>query len=137
MEPGGIFGGTVSILEDVLDLRSVKHNLIVSNITNMDTPNYKAFDVVIDEELDRVGGAKKNVELEKSQQGHLSSTSVGPVGYRVEPVPQSTLKGDGNSVDIERTMASLTENSLLYNALAQILSKKFQGLLNVIDGGKS
>jgi flagellar basal body rod protein FlgB len=38
-------------------------------------------------------------------------------------------------VDIDKAMASLGENSSLYNASAQILSQKFQGLKTAIQGG--
>ncbi|MBW1941137.1 MAG: flagellar basal body rod protein FlgB, partial [Deltaproteobacteria bacterium] len=51
MESQGIFNKTFSILEKNLDLRSIKHNLIVSNIANMDTPNYKGFDLIVEEEF--------------------------------------------------------------------------------------
>ena len=44
MKLQGIFTGIIPVLEKVLDLRSMKHNSIVSNIANMDTPNYKTFD---------------------------------------------------------------------------------------------
>ena len=40
-----LFGGTISILEKSMDLRSLQHKSIVSNIANKDTPNYKAFGV--------------------------------------------------------------------------------------------
>jgi flagellar basal body rod protein FlgB len=33
-------------------------------------------------------------------------------------------------------MGKLAENTLLYNATAQLISKKFKGLKNVIKGGK-
>jgi flagellar basal-body rod protein FlgB len=76
--------------------------------------------------------------LEKSQPGHLSTrgTLSDNVKSKAVPAPQLTLKGDRNSVDIDKEMANLSENSLMYNALAQILSKKFQGLKNVIQEGR-
>ena len=49
-----LFGGTVSILEKVLDFRSQRHNVILSNIVNADTPGFKSFDIVMDEEADRM-----------------------------------------------------------------------------------
>ena len=41
------------------DLRSLKHNVTVSNIANKDTPNYKAFDLVVEEELEKGNGTGK------------------------------------------------------------------------------
>ena len=138
MEPQGIFSGTIPLLEKALDLRSIKHNLIISNVANMDTPNYKAFDIVIKEELEKAMGAGKNIKLEKTGPGHLSGreTCPGNVKSRAAGTQQFTMKGNGNSVDIDREMANLAENNLMYNALAQIISRKFEGLKNVIKEGR-
>jgi len=119
-----------------LDLRSIKHNLIISNVANMDTPNYKAFDIIIKEELEKSMGAGKNVKLEKTGPGHLSGreTCHGDVKPTAAGTQQFTMKNNGNSVDIDREMGNLAENNLMYNALAQIISRKFEGLKNVIKG---
>ncbi len=39
-------------------------------------------------------------------------------------------------MDIDKAMADMAENNLMYNALAQILSKKFTGLKNAIQEGR-
>jgi len=139
MELQGIFSETFSVLERALDLRSLKHNLIVSNIANLDTPNYKAFDLVIEEEFDKVMGSEKHIGLKKTHPRHIAAVRELPL-HTVEPeasaISRFCSRGDGNSVDIDRAMADLTENSLMYNALAQILSKKFQGLKDAIQGGR-
>jgi len=133
----GLFGGTVSILEKVLDLRAKKHNLITSNIANIDTPNYKGFDMVVEEELAKASGSGKNLGLTRTQPNHIVG---GPfvrdnIAYRQTESSKFTVKGDGNTVDIDKEMASLAENSLMYRASAQIISRKFQGLKKAIDGG--
>lgn len=137
MKVQGMFSGVIPILEKVLDLRSMKHNSIASNIANMDTPNYKAFDVIVEQELGKAIGARKNVELEKTHSGHLPARETGLADIRpnVATSQQVTGRADGNSVDIDKEMAKMAENSLMYNASAQILSKKFQGLKKVIEGG--
>ena len=57
MESQGVFKGTFGVLEKAMDLRSTKHNVVMSNIANMDTPNYKAFDVIIEEEMEKSKGS--------------------------------------------------------------------------------
>ncbi len=137
MEPHGIFSGTIPLLKKTLDLRSMKHNLIISNVANMDTPNYKAFDIIIEEEFEKTMGAGKNIKLEKTGSGHLDGRErcLGNVKLRAVDARQFSVGCDGNSVDIDREMAILSENNLMYNALAQIISRKFAGLKNVIKGG--
>jgi flagellar basal-body rod protein FlgB len=137
MESKGLFGGTISLLEKTLDLRSLKHNLIVSNIANVDTPNYKAFDLIVGEELAKFMEAEKSNGIKRTQPSHLpgegdSLDNIKPSFVTISPL---SIRGDGNSVDIDQVMASQAKNSLMYNVSAQILSKKFQGLKNVIQGG--
>ena len=138
MELTSIFDGTFSTLERVLDLRSIKHNLIVSNIANVDTPNFKAFDLIVEEELEKVLNVKNGGDSERTQKGHLPFRKLNAENGRLKAVaePQLSLRGDGNSVDIDTMMAKLAENNLMYNALTQVLSKKFNGLKYVIQEGR-
>ena len=131
-----MFNGTISILEKALDIRSMKHNLVISNIANKDTPNYKAFDLAVEDEMQKLAGTKKTVSLWKTQTGHLPESGK---EFSEVSITKSS-KGfeqsmDGNTVDIEREMTSLAENNLLYDAMAQIMRKKLQGLKVAIQGG--
>lgn len=137
MESGKLFRGTFPVLEKAMDLRSMRHNLIVSNIANKDTPNYKAFDLMVEDELAKTAGKRDAARLTKTDDAHLSRrTSHRMTGRSMGGNGQElALRGDGNSVDIDKEMAKLSENNLLYNALAQILSRKFEGLKDVIKGG--
>jgi flagellar basal-body rod protein FlgB len=138
MDSNAIFGGTLSTLEKALDLRSIKHNLIVSNIANVDTPNYKAFDLIVEEELGKALKAKSNAGIRRTQNGHLPvrATRRGYATPKMVAEPQLSLRADGNSVDIDTMMAKLAENNLMYNAMAQIIAKKFSGLKYVIQEGR-
>lgn len=138
MESQGLFKGTFPLLEKALDLRSLKHNVTVSNIANKDTPNYKAFDLIVEEELEKVMGSGKELGLIRTRRGHLPGRGVGggAVRLRIDNTSQLSLKRDGNTVNIDKEMAKLSENNLMYNALAQIISRKFKGLKDVIQGGK-
>jgi len=137
MESGALFGGAFPILEKALDLRSMRHHLIVSNIANKDTPNYKAFDLMVEEEMARSTNTGDATQLKRTDDAHLSETrSSGTSGTMGRATGQEfSLRGDGNSVDIDREMANLSENNLLYDALAQVISRKFRGLEDAIKGG--
>ena len=138
MDSQGIFSGTISTVEKVLDLRSLKHNLIVSNIANVDTPRYKSFDIIIEEEIEKKTGTKNGVNLTKTQDGHLPGrkSSASNVKPKFVEKPSLSARGDGNTVDIDKEMADMAENNLMYNTLAQILSKKFTGLKTAIQEGR-
>lgn len=141
MGSGGIFNQTITFLERSLDLRSGKHSAIVSNVANIDTPNYKAFDVMVEDELkklDRSPGMGDGVRMEATRAGHIEPQR--------NPIRLTTVRSDkgngshverrdGNTVDLDREMAGMAENSLMYSLSAQIVSRKFQSLRNVIKGG--
>lgn len=138
MENKALFGGTVSILEKVLDFRSQRHNVILSNIVNADTPGFKSFDIVIDEEADRIHArATDGLQMANTNPDHFSEGVQDTGGIRTRFVQHEKLinKGDQNTVDLDRSMSNLAENNLLYNALAQTISKKFRMLKEVIRGG--
>ncbi|MBW2709444.1 MAG: flagellar basal body rod protein FlgB [Deltaproteobacteria bacterium] len=140
MKSQGLFEGTFPLLEKAMDLRALKHNVTVSNIANKDTPDYKAFDLVVEEELEKIMGSGKDLGLQRTRRGHFPGKAMGGSGSTVRPKIDNALqfstKRDGNTVNIDKEMAKLSENNLMYNALTQIISKKFRGLKDVIQGGK-
>jgi len=137
LETQGIFSGTIPLLEKVLDLRSAKHNLSVTNIANMDTPHYKAFDLIFEAEVKKTENKGENLSLQTTHTGHFPGRSTEPeqIGFQIVPLDRTDPRGDANTVDIDREMANLAQNQLMYNAMAQIVAKKFRGLKSVIQGG--
>ena len=135
-----LFGQTIDIASRALDLRSRRHEMIISNIANADTPGYKSFDMLVDEALSRSSGEKAPaVKMQRTHPGHLppaASTRINVDAKVVQTETPASLRGDGNTVDMEREMSNLAENQILYKATTQILSKKFNGLLEAIKGGK-
>lgn len=138
MSADKLFGGAFPVLEKALDLRSMKHNLIVSNIANKDTPKYKAFDLMVEDEMGKFMENGSPTRLVRTDDGHLSGREGDASSPRLikEQGSQFSLRADGNSVDIDREMAKLSKNTLLYKAISQLISTKFQGIKDVISGGK-
>ena len=141
MGSDGIFNQTISFLERSLDLRSRNHDAVVSNVANIDTPNFKAFDVMVEDELqkmERTSGAGAGVRMETTRAGHMEMQR-NPVRLTTARPHDGSAgylsRRDGNTVDLDREMASMAENSLMYSLSAQIVAKKFQSLRNVIEGG--
>ncbi len=137
--PTGLFDGNLALLERALSLRSAQHRALSANIANADTPHYKAFEVAVEEALSRMRPAEGRLELARTAAGHL------PAGgdaagerppLRVSAPPAFSLRADGNTVDLDRTMGALSENALAYKTSAQLASSKLKGLRNVIIGGK-
>jgi len=118
-----LFDGLHHGIERALDLRRTQHVLTSGNLANADTPGYVAREVPFDEIL--------SGEIQAAEQGRDLGES--PV-RELEAVPWAL---DGNSVNPEREAVKLTENSLLYNALATGMSKRLSMLRYAATDGRS
>ena len=139
MPINGIFRDTISLLERSLNLRSLQHRVLASNIANMDTPNYKAVELAVAEEMNADQDSASGIQLVQTQPGHfpLKHNPAEQVKLKVAKSPEFSLRGDGNTVDLDRTMGRMAENTLLYKTAAQIISQKFNGLRRAIRGGSN
>ena len=139
MKIGGIFDNTIQTLERSLDIRARKHEVIVSNIANVDTPNYKAFELIVEDELANMESNKNLNNLTKTHPLHLSAKSQNGDNFstsRLQLSEEVTLRGDGNTVNMEKEMVELAENNIMYRTSADILSQKFQSIIKAIYMGK-
>jgi flagellar basal-body rod protein FlgB len=134
-----LFDQTIATAGKALNLRARRHELIVSNLANADTPGYKAFDLLMDKAIAKQNVGSQPLSMSKTHPNHI------PVGanrtdnlksFVVKSEDSSNMRGDGNTVNMEREMANLAENQLMYKASAQIVAKKLQALRSVIQGGK-
>jgi flagellar basal-body rod protein FlgB len=134
-----LFDKTLDVAAKALDLRSQRHALIVSNLANADTPGYKAFDLLVEESIQKQNQVQPHVQMTRTQPGHFSApgdTGFGNAAEIIRTPAPNDLRGDGNTVDMDREMSNLAANQLLYRASAQVVAKKFQWLKSVITGGK-
>jgi flagellar basal-body rod protein FlgB len=128
-----LFSDTMILLEKVMDLRGRKHEILVSNITNQDTPGYEAKDLRFEDMLKAAFQEKQKKGLIGTDGRHLAGGD-NPLGSVLgEVVVRNNTAGfDANRVHVEQEMAQMAENSMMYNTSAQILSAKFQALLYAI-----
>ncbi len=137
MPANSLFDGAISTLQKSLNLGSLRHKVLTANIANIDTPNYKAFEVVMQNEIKKNGRPAHPINLVRTKADHLPgrNQSATDVKLKVADPPPLNFRADGNTVDLDKTMGKLAENTLLYRAAAQIIKRKFKGLKNVIQGG--
>jgi flagellar basal-body rod protein FlgB len=133
-----LFNANFDLMQRALNLRSRKHEVVVSNVVNADTPGYKAFDLEVKEALQAQSQKSGNGELTLTQEGHLPAHHHRDSAARPKMRAVSSevsLRGDGNTVMLEKEMADLARNNLLYKATAQILGIEFKELKTAISGG--
>jgi len=145
-----IFDNTLTLMERALDVRLRKQVVLNSNAANVDTPEYSPQDVDFDAAiaahdarvgidtgklpLQPAGGESSALPLQSNQTVPANFVSEADMPDRevisVEddiPVLKSLDKSvgmDGNGVDLDRTMAALSENALQYTAVSKAAGKK-------------
>lgn len=137
MPTQSLFEGSIPALHKSLDTGALQHKVLTSNIANIDTPNYKAFEVVMEDELRKNSSTAEALKLVRTQPQHLAGRRPFSDNLKIKAAdpPPVNLRADGNTVDLEKAMGKLAENTILYRTAAQIIKKKFQGLINSIQGG--
>lgn len=131
-----VFDNTFQALAKSLDLRSQRQVVISSNIANADTPGYQA------QTLDFEGALARALTLDekpidRTNSKHMTSAGeVGEIKGEIYNQINDVVREDGNTVDRDAEMVSMSENQLLYNAAADLVKKKLALLKYAIaDGG--
>ena len=131
-----LFGKTAALLTRSLGYRSANHSVISGNIANIDTPGYTPKQLTFDEALQAAAEGNEGT-LRKTNPKHFSHYGEGcrdKVSFRLrEKVP---AMGDSNQLNIDREMADMVKNNLLYEAAARMLSRKLEALRTAIEEGK-
>jgi flagellar basal-body rod protein FlgB len=123
---------TMGLLSHVLDYRAKNHGVISGNLSNIDTPGFEPKELEFDEVLKRAVEQPK-LPLKRTNNMHLSSGMTdGKPSFSLHTL-EAKGKRDPNDLDIDREMAKMSQNNLLYEATVKILSKKFEALRAAIE----
>ncbi|MCB0411965.1 MAG: flagellar basal body rod protein FlgB [Bdellovibrionales bacterium] len=131
------FDRTTQALLSSSNLRLQRQNVISSNIANAETPGYKAQKLDFEEALSRAIDHEKLGKVHTSDPGHflLGQGALGRVRADVYDNPDVNVTNDGNTVDLEKEMAELSENSIVYKAALQLINKKLASLRYAVTEG--
>jgi len=121
------------ILNKALDASWLRNEVIANNISNVDTPNFKSSRVEFETELKKAMGTD-GINMKKTRDKHIDSCS----SYEPKVVQnnETTVRMDGNNVDIESEQLNMVKNTIYYNALIQKTNEEFGRLEVAINGGK-
>jgi flagellar basal-body rod protein FlgB len=116
-----LFDLTTDLLSQAMLGSSARQAALANNIANANTPGYKRMDV----DFHHV--------MEDALADGLSGDDVdGGLDFTAKPDGTGPTRADGGNVDPDIEMASLAENSLEYQALAQIQKTRMHILDTVI-----
>ena len=124
------------LLKRSLDASWLRNKVISNNIANVDTPGYKGQKVQFEEFLSQAID-NKAVQGVITNEKHIpiGAGSIGRLNAKVVTDNSTSMRLDGNNVDIESEMAQMAKNNIMYNALIQKISGEFSKLRTAINGG--
>ena len=132
------------VVYKALDYRSIRQDMIASNIANIDTPFYRPKDVNFEQYLARenkkifgTGERSYKLDLAKTARGHLDSRRVSVDSATMFWRDGHMAKNDGNSVDLDVETSEMGKNSTMYQALTSAL-KRHKGIFAyAVDSGRN
>ncbi|MBN2140600.1 MAG: flagellar basal body rod protein FlgB [Desulfovibrionaceae bacterium] len=132
----GIQEEHVDLVAKVLDLRLQRQNLVMANITNANTPKYKARRLEFEDRLQSALAQDVRGKVTRTDKNHLPAVfeAEGFKGQGVKDLNPRVVHGE-DSVNMEKEVTVLAKNTMLYNALTEVISKSFSGLKKVIQEG--
>ena len=137
---------TYDLIKSGLKASNVRAKTIANNMANINTKNYKKFSVVFEENIK--DNSDSSFKLKTTSNDHYSTSSNGlkrtrsghisgdynPYGDNIRVVQDksTSMRSDGNNVDLEVEKVNQAANSLKYNALITSINNKFTNLKTVI-----
>ena len=113
---------TFHALESAMNIAEKRHKLIASNISNLDTPHYKAKEIDFKHTWAKALESDHGIRLRRTNSGHFDLGDNGDHGF--EPYEEKSKWNGYNWVHIDREMTKLMENNLRYRTATEVLLKK-------------
>jgi len=110
----------VDLLEAGLKAESLRQRAIANNFANIETPGYRRIDVKFKELLTKVLNSSGKIDLEE-------------IEPQLHQPKKTSIKPNGNDVNLETEIGQLVENSLRHKAYIRLLNKKYRQIEIAID----
>jgi len=130
----------VQFQEKALDAAWLRNEVLSHNLANVDTPGYKRKDVDFDRYLkyaldqgiddDLIFRRRHNFRFTKKP------TLDSAVPNVIEEFRTTSMRIDGNNVDIDNEMARLAKNTIKFNVVTQNINGKFSKIRHAITEGR-
>ena len=132
-----MFGKIYDILGESLNVLSDRQNIIASNIANANTPGYRAKTLNFEDVMRSLVPSESLLPMKTNSVKDLSNGDI----YDVAPSSSGFIKSfvhnqtnesipplDGNTVDLSKEMSDMASNAIRFQAVANLITKKFNML---------
>jgi flagellar basal-body rod protein FlgB len=120
--------GNYQLAQKLLDASVLRHEAIATNIANAETPGFRRLEVAPDFAATlRARFAQQTGPMRAGELNHLRPQLVEDTSARV-------LRPDGNSVELETELLSMSQNFVQHEFLTDLVSRHIKQLKVAITG---
>lgn len=127
---------SVNTLQKGLNASWLRNKVISNNIANVDTPGFKASRVRFEDLMADAAGVGGGLEMTATDENHIVSGDISRIG-NVEPEivtdDTTSVRLDGNNVNIDNEMVEMAKNSIGYYATVSKINSEFRKLNSAIN----
>lgn len=121
---------TYNLIKKGLNVANLRGQVIANNMANINTKNFKRSSVSFEDTL-------KDVSSEIQNKGYVEGVSKRGYGeIKVVQDNSTSMRSDGNNVDLEIEKTNQAANTLMYNALITQANNHIKMTQMVINGGR-
>lgn len=132
-----LFSSHVELSAKVIDMQLKRQNVVMSNLANIKTPNYKARTLEFEEDLQKALNLDARGKMTRTSGTHMPSVfdpdNFGPTWEKA--FKPRVVHGE-DQVDLDKEMAKMAKNTMQYNTLTTVLKRNFEGLKRIIQDGQ-
>ena len=116
---------TPLVLKKGLDFQSARNLMISTNVSNMETPDFKAHDINFEKQLQEFIKSGDQIQMKSTNNKHFGPSNDGIKSMEPEPFElNDPEKSNGNNVNVDKEMSKLAENQIMYTAFIQLMMKR-------------
>lgn len=134
-------GGSMPVLERLIQFTSARHSVLVDAVANLSTPNYQPRDLDPKGFQAALASAIDARRASPDAAGPLHFADTEQLAFKpngIHATPQASNAGvmfhDMNNRDLDRIMSSLAENQLAHRAGVELLRNEMMNLQTAIRG---
>lgn len=126
---GSISKVTYNLIKKSMDVTVEGNKAIANNIANINTKGYKRYYVPFDEIMNNTS---KDGQMKITNSKHITDSSQ---DITVKQDNSTSMREDGNNVDLEAEMTSQAANTMMYESMVRLINDKLSSTSSVIKGG--
>ena len=132
-----LFSPHVELSAKVMDMQLKRQNVVMSNLANVTTPNYKARTLEFEEDLQKALNLDARGKMARTSGKHIPSVfDPNNFGPSWEKALKPRVVHGEDQVDLDKEMSKMAKNTMQYNTLTTVLKRNFDGLKQIIQEGQ-